>query len=398
MSLVCVLYDDARAASWYPFTLTRPAGELLFGAYTARERVEAALGIRCIGHLAADRLAGFDEYGCAPVLTRASVPQNAARLFLNSRFLPDWSAGFTEPRGAVAIVAGDRTAGWYAPAGVAAPDPAGLGPDSGRDGAEMPGTFLEDVWDLVDGNPAQLAADLSRGPASDAAPLPAHVHRIGPAADVRAAPDVVVEPDVVIDVTEGPVLLDAGVRVRAFTRLAGPAYIGRETTLLGGSISGVSIGAHCKVRGEIEASVMLGYANKAHDGFLGHAYVGRWVNLGALTTNSDLKNNYRPVRVRMPEGERDTGRIKIGCFLGDHVRTAIGTLLNTGTVVGPGATLFGRAMPPKLVAPLDWGGGGETRYELDRFLETAATVMARRGVVLSDGMRRVFTALRDSLP
>ena len=398
MSLVCVLFDDAMAAEWYPFTLTRPAGELLFGAFTARERVEAALGIRCIGHVAADRLRGFDEYGCAPVLAPASVPRNAARLFLNSRFVPDWTAGFTEPRGAVAIVANGRVAGWYAPAGTEAPDPGNLEPDSVRDGVEMRGVFVDEIWDLVDGNAAQLAADLARGPAAEPAALPAHVHCIGPASDVRAAPDVVIEPGVVIDVTEGPVRLDAGVRIRAFTRLAGPAYIGRETTLLGGSISGALVGPLCKVRGEVEASVILGYSNKAHDGFLGHAYVGRWVNLGALTTNSDLKNNYRPVRVRTHAGERDTGRIKVGCFLGDHVRTAIGTLFNTGTVVGPGATVFGEAMPPKHVPPFDWGGAGRTRYELERFLETAATVMARRGVVLTDGMRGVFTALHGAQP
>jgi UDP-N-acetylglucosamine diphosphorylase/glucosamine-1-phosphate N-acetyltransferase len=398
VSLVCVLYDDARAAAWYPFTLTRPAGELLFGAFTGRERVEAALGIRCIGHIAAHGLAGFDEYGCAPVLEPDAVPKNAARLFLNSRFVPDWSAGFTEPRGAVAIVANGRVAGWYAPAGTTAPEPGALEPDTVRDGVEMPGIFINEIWELVDGNAAQLAADLARGPAVEQAALPSHVHRIGPASDVRAAPDVVLEPGVVIDVTEGPVLLDAGVRIRAFTRLSGPAYIGRETTLLGGSISSASIGPLCKVRGEVEASVILGYSNKAHDGFLGHAYVGRWVNLGALTTNSDLKNNYRPVRVWTPDGERDTGKIKVGCFLGDHVRTAIGTLFNTGTVVGPGATVFGEAMPPKHVPPFDWGGAGRTRYELERFLDTASTVMARRGVVLTDGMRGVLAALHGAQP
>jgi UDP-N-acetylglucosamine diphosphorylase/glucosamine-1-phosphate N-acetyltransferase len=182
------------------------------------------------------------------------------------------------------------------------------------------------------------------------------------------------------------------VHVRAFTRIAGPAYIGRGTTVLGGSLSTVSIGASCKVRGELEETIILGHTNKAHDGFIGHSYIGRWVNLGALTTNSDLKNNYSSVRVWTPSGEQDTGERKIGCFLGDHVKTAIGTLLNTGTIVGPGANLFGTNMPPKHVRPFSWGGGVAV-HDLNRFLETARVVMQRRGESLTPGVERLMRAL-----
>jgi len=399
MTVLGVLYDDARARSWHPLTLTRPAGELLFGGFTFRERAEAALGVRCIGHCGTAHLRGFDEFGCAPVLEPEAIPRAEARLFLNSRFVPDWTARFVTPGSARAIVCAGRVAGWFAPAGTAAPAIEALESNEAGDGLELPGAFIEEMWDLIDPGGAQLTADLAHGAGVPSASLSGHVHRVGPPSDLRAAPDVVFEPGVVIDVTEGPVVLDSGVRVRAFTRLAGPLKVGRETTLLGGSVSGSSIGPQCKVRGEVEASVLLGYSNKAHDGFIGHAYAGRWVNLGALTTNSDLKNNYRPVRIWTPAGERDTGRLKVGCFLGDHVKTAIGTLLNTGTVVGPGANLFGAATPPKYVPPFAWGGTGEPRYDLARFLETAATAMARRGVVLSDGMRGVLeTAWRESAP
>jgi UDP-N-acetylglucosamine diphosphorylase/glucosamine-1-phosphate N-acetyltransferase len=207
---------------------------------------------------------------------------------------------------------------------------------------------------------------------------------------VRIEPrNAAIEPFVLFDVSAGPIWIEQGVTIRAFTRLAGPAWIGRSTTILGGNVSASSIGPHCKVRGEIEATVIHGYSNKAHDGFLGHAYVGRWVNLGALTTNSDLKNNYGTVRIWTPDGETDTGEKKIGCLLGDHVKTAIGTMFGTGTVVGAGANVFGAEPPPKYVPPFAWGNP-DVAWDLDRVLQAAEIAMGRRDVPLTPGLRNVL--------
>jgi UDP-N-acetylglucosamine diphosphorylase / glucose-1-phosphate thymidylyltransferase / UDP-N-acetylgalactosamine diphosphorylase / glucosamine-1-phosphate N-acetyltransferase / galactosamine-1-phosphate N-acetyltransferase len=173
--------------------------------------------------------------------------------------------------------------------------------------------------------------------------------------------------------------------------LVGPLHLGRGSIVFGGHVAASSIGPVCKVRGEIADSVLLGYDNKAHDGYLGHALVGRWVNLGALTTNSDLKNNYGSVTVWTPSGPVDTGLMKVGCFLGDHVKTGIGTVLNTGTVVGTGSNVFGGGMPPAFVPPFSWGSGSEyVDYRLDKFLEGAERAMARRDVPLSPGTRAIF--------
>ena len=164
----------------------------------------------------------------------------------------------------------------------------------------------------------------------------------------------------------------------------------------GGPVGFSSIGPVCKVRGEIDTSVLVGYCNKAHDGYLGHALLGRWVNLGALTTNSDLKNNYSSVRLRLGTDEIDSGLIKVGAFLGDHVKTGIGTLLNTGAVVGAGSNLFGGRMPPKYVPPFSWGEGDQLEeYRVDKFLATAEIAMRRRGVELSEGMRHVLTGAAE---
>jgi hypothetical protein len=158
----------------------------------------------------------------------------------------------------------------------------------------------------------------------------------------------------------------------------------------------VAAGPYTYLRGEVEETAVLGYSNKAHDGFLGHSLLGRWVNLGALTTNSDLKNNYGPIRIGSRNGLGETGMLKLGCFLGDHTKTAIGTMLNTGTVVGPGANVFGDAMPPKWVPPFAWGTGeSRARYRKEDFLETALQVMRRRDVEPRDATARWLGAVHD---
>lgn len=419
-----VVFDDAVAARWRPFTEARPAGDLLFGAFTMAVRAETIFGLECAGFLCPEALLGFDEPGTQPVLD--GISNSAGTLFLCSRAVPDWSARFVADAQPALIRVGGEPMGWWAPAGSSPPpdsfflDPAGRTLPAARE-LEIPGRVLEQVWELMTRNAEQIFKDWlgtgRRGPASSerlrtgprvevldgpaglsATGAPAHLAAPaavpcevigGDAKLVRVDPrNVAIEPYVLFDVSAGPIWIEHGVTIRAFTRLAGPAWIGPSSTLLGGSISGSSIGPYCKIRGEVEASVIHGFTNKAHDGFLGHAYVGRWVNLGALTTNSDLKNNYGTVRIWTPDGETDTGERKIGCFLGDHVKTAIGTMLGTGTVVGTGANVFGANPPPKYVPPFSWGADG--RWDIDRFLATAETAMGRRNIELTPGMRAVL--------
>lgn len=391
-----VLFDDAVARDWRPFTLTRPAGELLFGTATLRARAERALDAACIGHVTAHALQHYDEPWAPPVVETEALDTTDGCAFLTSRFvaepapLPDWAALF---------VADGRVVGCQLAPGQPAPDPRffldpdAQAPDLPRH--ELPGAMIERVWDLMGGSPGRVARDLE---GAEHATLPRDVHHLG-SGPVSVGTEVRIAPGVVLDTREGPIRLDDGVTIEPFTSLVGPAYVGTGSTLLGGPFEGVSIGPVCKVHGEVEETTILGYSNKAHDGFLGHAYVGMWVNLGALTTNSDLKNNYGAVRLWTPGGETDTGSRKIGCFLGDHVKTAIGTLLNTGTVVEAGSNIFG-GMPPKYVPPFSWGDP-DALYDVDRFLETAAIVMGRRDVALSDDQRELLRSAfrqRESAP
>ncbi|MEP6835414.1 MAG: glucose-1-phosphate thymidylyltransferase, partial [Gemmatimonas sp.] len=186
------------------------------------------------------------------------------------------------------------------------------------------------------------------------------------------------------DTTLGPILVRKGATVQAFTRVVGPCYIGANSTVMGDRISGSAIGDTCRVHGELSATVFVGHSNKGHDGFVGHSIVGRWVNMGAGTITSNLKNTYGTVALWTPNGIRDTGLQFLGTLFGDHAKTGIGMKLTTGCVLGTAANVFDK-MPPKVVEPFAWGTGAPyDSYSIDKFVETAERMMSRRQVTLTD--------------
>jgi len=203
------------------------------------------------------------------------------------------------------------------------------------------------------------------------------------------------DPNVLLDVRDGPVIIDKNVEIRAGSVVEGPAYIGPDTVIDGARIRpGTSVGRDCRISGEVEASIILHYSNKHHEGFLGHSYLGSWVNLGALTTNSDLKNNYHNVKVRYKDVQFDTGVLKFGCLIGDHVKTGIGILIPTGGVIGPFTSVFGGGMIENFVPSFMWGSPGDYQdYEINEAIETAKIVMSRRGIRLTKGYENVIRAV-----
>ncbi|MFC1493323.1 GlmU family protein [candidate division KSB1 bacterium] len=204
--------------------------------------------------------------------------------------------------------------------------------------------------------------------------------------DIYIAETAVVKPGVVIDAEEGPVYIDDGVRIMPNAVIQGPAYIGKQTLIKAGAriSGGTSIGDTCKVGGEIDSTIIQGYSNKQHDGFLGHSYLGEWVNIGADTNNSDLKNNYSSIKVIQNGRQVDTGKTFFGMIMGDHSKTGINTMFNTGTIVGSFCNIFGSDFPPKFIPSFTWGGKNSFQeYDLNKALETAKIVMSRRNLELS---------------
>lgn len=241
------------------------------------------------------------------------------------------------------------------------------------------------IWDLILANGEQITAEFAAaGLSGIEGTLEEPVAIRGGKKDVYVAPGVKVHPMVTIDAEHGPVYIDQGAEILPFTRIEGPCYIGRDSILLGANCrEGNSIGPCCRIGGEVEESIIHGHSNKYHDGFLGHSYVGQWVNLGALTTNSDLKNDYSNVSV-MLDGQRtiDTGSTKVGSLIGDHTKTSIGTLLNTGSYLGSMAIIMATGKPlPKFIPSFAWFIEGIVTkgFGKGRLYETAKTAMSRRG-------------------
>jgi len=188
------------------------------------------------------------------------------------------------------------------------------------------------------------------------------------------------------------------VSIQSGCRLEGPLYLGSGCRLKAGTrlYGGSSFGPGCRLAGEIGETVAMPFVNKQHDGFIGHAVLGSWVNLGAMTTCSDLKNNYGKVRVDLGWGPVETGQRFVGLLAGDHVKTAIGTLFNTGTVVLPAGSIHGEGACPKHVGAFAWGHEAGS-YDLAKFLDTAAVVLGRRGCLCTEGHRQLFARIASTL-
>ena len=384
------LYDDATARHFEPFALTRPVSELRAGIAVIRRRWERVLGLRAEGSVGAPHLAGFEELDAPPVLDEgAMIP--AGTILASSRCVvaledADPEADVWTCQGRVAAVRlRERLRVERLADGALALDAL----DGGGARAEVAGRWLGAVWDLVGQLGAQLADDVPRAGATLS--LAPHGATVLGAHPVYVEEGATIEPFVVLDATAGPILVRRGTTVMSFARLFGPCFVGEGSTIMG-EVRGCSVGDVCRVHGEMSTSIVLGHSNKAHDGFVGHSYLGRWVNLGAGTTTSNLKNTYGTVALWTPGGVRDTREQFLGTLFGDHAKTGIGLRLTTGTVVGAGANVW-EGMPPKAVPPFAWGGGAPYgEYAPDKFLEVAARVMARRHVELGAGARRQLGA------
>ncbi len=389
------LYDDATARGFEPFALTRPASELRAGTSVISQRWATVTGTRASAFIGAAHLSDFDEADAPHALSLdATIPAGA--IIANSRF----------------VVALDEELGesdwtWAADGRVCAirlaqPLPASSLSDGSRSldnlttGEPIPlrGRWVSAVWDFIGQLSAQLTDDIaalapSLSAATNAAPI------IGSHA-VTIETGATLEPFVVFDASAGPILVRHGATLAAFTRLVGPCFVGADSTIVGDRIANCSIGEKCKVRGEISSTIMLGHSNKGHTGFIGHSYLGRWVNLGAGTTTSNLKNTYGTVQLWTPTGMTDTGQQFLGTVFGDHVKTGIGTMLTTGTVLGAGANVYGAGSHPKVVAPFSWGDGEPYAvFQASKFLEVAERVMKRRSVELTDALRRHLARAHD---
>ncbi len=265
-------------------------------------------------------------------------------------------------------------------------------------------SFVDYCWDLIKFNGTELLHDQNYIMEQDRkAGMDMVRGKVYPGVhliekdNIYIAEGAEVKPGVVLDASNGPIVIDKNARIFPNAVLEGPVYVGENSQVKSCSriYENVSIGKVCKIGGELEHSIVHSYTNKQHSGFLGHAYLGSWVNLGADTNCSDLKNNYGSVKVYVNGEIVNSGQQFLGVIMGDHSKTAINTMFNTGTVVGFSCNLFGAGFPPKYIPSFSWGGSeAMTTYDLERSLETAKRVMLRRDKIMADTeeklVRKVF--------
>lgn len=210
--------------------------------------------------------------------------------------------------------------------------------------------------------------------------------------------NIKIGPGVILDANDGPILIDEFSSIDIGALIKGPVYIGKKSIINpGAKLRGnISIGPVCKIGGELEDVVIQGYTNKQHDGYLGHSFLGEWINLGANTNNSDLKNNYSNIRVKISKDlEINTLRQFLGSCIGDYTRTGISTMLNSGTVIGLAANVFGSGFQDKYIESFQWGR--EDRTDFEKFIETCIKMKERRDFKLSKIESELLKSIYDSI-
>jgi UDP-N-acetylglucosamine diphosphorylase/glucosamine-1-phosphate N-acetyltransferase len=269
------------------------------------------------------------------------------------------------------------------------------------DRVEMPDArLLSFPWQLIEFNPQVIADDFDRMPfrgQSEESFVYPGVQIINED-NVVIGDNAVVKSGVVLDATDGPIIIGDRTTVMPNASIVGPVSLGADCLVKTGAkiLEGTSTGNVCKIGGEIEGTIIGAYSNKQHDGFIGHSYVGEWVNIGAASNNSDLKNNYSPVRMWNAGQVKATGRQFLGLLMGDHTKTGINTLFNTGTVIGFNCNVYSSELPGKFVPSYSWGHGTEmTSYDLERAMQTATIVLERRKVKFEAAHRQIFEKIHE---
>jgi len=410
MATQLCIFEDSAVTRLHPLVYTRPACDLRCGVLTLREKIAHAYAEMPLALRVRPSLAPLVREQHRGASVNESVGDGC--LFINGRVLVD--AAFrtaVAPEGPdlVFVSGGVTVAARLSGRNLrAALEPETVFLDltelTGIEHQELSATLISYPWDLVAHNGDQIRADLEilapRAGSPRAGTVYQGAHLLG-TENIWIGEGSKVKPGVVLDAEEGPIVIGRNVTIFPNATIEGPAAIGDNSKIkIGAKIyEGTTIGPLCKVGGEVEASIIHAASNKQHDGFLGHAYLGMWVNLGADTNNSDLKNNYGEVRVIINGEPVNSGSMFVGLTMGDHSKSGINTMFNTGTVVGVSSNVFGAGFPPKYVPSFSWGGAeGLTTYDPARALEVARRVMQRRDRVLSAAeeavLREVFAMTR----
>lgn len=401
-----IVFEDALFQNLLPLVYTRPVFKLRCGFDALLHKVEAAFGRQADAVVVRPALRdAFHRRNERAVIGVDTATDDDDQLWVNGRALV--SARFDIPR-MTAVWRGDALLA----ARVDAPTSSMLADAVSKDAnavrkvlngcepAEINlhhAQLIDYPWQLVNATPREIVRAFENiEPGSRGIIYPgAHLVNEG-AIHIGAGSRLM--PCAVLDAEDGPIYISDNVTIRPNATITGPCYIGENCTIQAGANirEGTSIGMWSKIGGEVEGTIIHGYANKQHDGFLGHSYVGEWVNLGADTVTSDLKNTYGPVRVPINGRMVDSGEMFVGAIIGDHTKTGINVALPTGCVIGFACNIFLSRYAPKFVPSFSWlTDNGLEQNDPQRALEVAHKVVARRKRELGEAEVVLFLSIAE---
>ncbi len=448
--MVLCIFEDDRYPNFFPLSLNKPVFELICGTQTLRERIVAEVNperiiLVCRGYLSKIMMEEISlDAGTKDILVN-EVPESDI-LFVNGRLLAFGDEfeqlnknitkdSIIEKNGTpvVALLSPEKALKFFefitealndasvarvftglreinidadvpeesALAEIISERESILGKWCGANGIRMEKTglkLLSFYWQLIAENSSCLIDDFKKSPLRGYAPE----SELFKGVDIIKEDDVVIGPEVevrsgtVLDASNGPIIIAAKVSIEPNSIIYGPCFVGEGSIIRGGAKigNGTSLGRQCRIGGEVGETIIASFTNKQHDGFIGHSYIGSWVNIGAGTCNSDLKNNYSKIRAWSAGRVRDTGRRFLGLVTGDHVKIAINTRVNTGSVIGFCTNVMSVGFPPKFIPSFIWNTDPEiVEFDLDKAVKTAEIMMDRRNIEFSPAMAELFKKL-----
>ncbi len=385
-----VLHDHGYWTEFLPFTFTRPVSEIRTGIFTIAEKWEIALDL--------DATYKTETY----LQGKYPAPKSGEALVINATITPN------EPLVKAVRKLRPKTVLMHENEPVACLMPAEDIPDNGLH--ELDSHYatknynksilqIKHKWDIFGYNPLQIQQDFQVITEGRETALINETNTILGTNPVFMEEGASLE-CCTLNTQKGPIYIGHEANIMEGAHLRGPLAIGEHGSIkMGANIyEGTTIGPYCKVGGEVNNSVLFGYSNKAHDGFLGNAVIGEWCNIGADTNNSNLKNDYKDVKIwdYQKTGFINTGQQFCGLFMGDHSKCAINTMFNTGTTIGMSANIYGGGFPRVFIPSFSWGGAsGFTTYNLSKAKETANQMMSRRDLYLTDVDEAIFETIFD---
>ena len=390
------VFEDQRFSDFFPISSTRAVFDIRFGQSTFLERI----------------IKIFPEHSVS-LIVRDEFKELVSELHTNIAVNPDnieeglWiSSSVIWTRESVELLSDKDTAFMkddkLVAANLSSSDAARWISNGGPLKSELESVKFKNIevyqcnylWDIIKFINQSISDDASELKPVDRLDYP-HTNLINP--DKIFINSAKVMPGALINAEKGPVIIDNNAVIYGQTYIEGPAFIGTDTVIKPlTKIVGSVIGKKCKIGGEVESSVIQGYSNKVHDGHLGDSFLGEWVNLGAGTSNSNLKNNYSSVKISLNENLIDTNSLHIGCFIGDHVKTAIGTLINTGTIIGAASMISTYGFPPVNLPPFSWYfNRKKERMDFDKFVSTAQKSKSRRNKNFTKAEKRLYKKISD---